>query len=801
MKILFLSVLFAVSCIIAHSQNYSTLCIPASQDASIYQAFPNTNDGFGSSNQSARWTWGAQGLNGFWTSKSLHQFDLSNIPTNAIILSATLTLKPCSNCGASNYLTTHNDLSLANGNAAILEQLGSPWTENGVTWNNAPSVLTGSVFIPSLGNGSTSNVVINVSSMVNNMHTTGVNNGFLISLVNNNDYYHALRYASRENSDTTLRPELCVNFSMPTTTSSCNVLFDEFNDPNAWQHPLLSGTCSSDYSDLSISGGTFNFVNANDGHFNYMSRSGLAISNDHCKAEIDFSPNSFGSNLDVGVTLLSLTTGTQALVINENSNCIVNPCNYNGFSCPASPQKSIYVEFLSNTSSGISWEYRLKQNYGGYLTTAASIIVPNNIVGLTHYISLERMDLNNGVLSVYSDATRTTHIPGSPVTFTIPSSMINLNSVILGVNEAGWFSRELSGTLDNLCITNLPPCTSTCNAQDVVGCPSCSIPLVGSPAGGTFSVPNPYTGPSTTYTYTYTDPATGCTATSAPATITVSNNIPVTGFHLVSATGSTATFAWDAIPCIAWYTIRYRPLGSSGSWTSSTTGTIPKTITGLTAGTDYEIEIRANCSATSPGAFLTATTFTTGAPCCVPTGLTVGTVTGHTASVSWNSCLDAAWYNIRYRELPSGSWVGPFSATSPSYNITGLNLSTPYEFQVLTKCSATDISSWSIPQNFTTLAFRPSNDVNETNENFEDAIRVYPNPVGDMLHIQVTNSTSASTTIKVFDLSGRKIREVRANTQIGTNDLEIDMSNVSKGIYTIQIFEDEKLTHVSKITK
>ncbi|MBK9047718.1 MAG: hypothetical protein IPL74_13780 [Bacteroidetes bacterium] len=60
----------------------------------------------------------------------------------------------------------------------------------------------------------------------------------------------------------------------------------------------------------------------------------------------------------------------------------------------------------------------------------------------------------------------------------------------------------------------------TVTAGNVTGCTGTPVSLVGSPAGGTFSVTNPYTGPSTTYTYTYTN-GNGCTNTSAPATITV----------------------------------------------------------------------------------------------------------------------------------------------------------------------------------------------------------------------------------------------------------------------------------------
>ncbi|GBL34701.1 mucin-19 [Filimonas sp.] len=69
-------------------------------------------------------------------------------------------------------------------------------------------------------------------------------------------------------------------------------------------------------------------------------------------------------------------------------------------------------------------------------------------------------------------------------------------------------------------ITITQPAPLTVTASNVSGCPGTFITLSGTPAGGIFSVPNPYSGPSTTYTYTYTN-GNGCSASSAPATITV----------------------------------------------------------------------------------------------------------------------------------------------------------------------------------------------------------------------------------------------------------------------------------------
>src|SRR5205085_5996302 len=58
----------------------------------------------------------------------------------------------------------------------------------------------------------------------------------------------------------------------------------------------------------------------------------------------------------------------------------------------------------------------------------------------------------------------------------------------------------------NITVNPLP----VVSAPDASGCAGSSITLSGTPAGGTYSVANPYTGPSTSYTYTFTD-ANTCT--------------------------------------------------------------------------------------------------------------------------------------------------------------------------------------------------------------------------------------------------------------------------------------------------
>lgn len=101
-----------------------------------------------------------------------------------------------------------------------------------------------------------------------------------------------------------------------------------------------------------------------------------------------------------------------------------------------------------------------------------------------------------------------------------------------GANQSSnTFSNLLANTYTiqvsdaNFCIatttlTITEPAQIQVSATSVNGCIGVPVTLDGSPLGGTFSVANPYSGPSTTYTYTYTDNI-GCTVTSAPATISL----------------------------------------------------------------------------------------------------------------------------------------------------------------------------------------------------------------------------------------------------------------------------------------
>ncbi|GAB4154156.1 MAG: hypothetical protein Tsb0033_01750 [Winogradskyella sp.] len=72
---------------------------------------------------------------------------------------------------------------------------------------------------------------------------------------------------------------------------------------------------------------------------------------------------------------------------------------------------------------------------------------------------------------------------------------------------------------------------------------------------------------------------------------------------------TTATLSWDAVPG-ATYDLRYRPTGTS-TWNTNTVTGISLNLTGLTALTEYEAQVRSLCSGGSSSAFSSSVIFTT----------------------------------------------------------------------------------------------------------------------------------------------------------------------------------------------
>ncbi|GAB4154147.1 MAG: hypothetical protein Tsb0033_01730 [Winogradskyella sp.] len=85
----------------------------------------------------------------------------------------------------------------------------------------------------------------------------------------------------------------------------------------------------------------------------------------------------------------------------------------------------------------------------------------------------------------------------------------------------------------------------------------------------------------------------------------------------------------------------------------------------------------------------------------VPNNLSASSITTTSATLNWTST--GSTFDLRYREVGSPTWTDVLGLTTNSYNLTGLNLDTNYEFEVRSLCDA-NASAYSSTNSFNTLA-------------------------------------------------------------------------------------------------
>lgn len=171
--------------------------------------------------------------------------------------------------------------------------------------------------------------------------------------------------------------------------------------------------------------------------------------------------------------------------------------------------------------------------------------------------------------------------------------------------------------------TNAAGCPDTqtvqltiCNVQaltsNYTSCPNTPVTLVGTPPGGVFSIPNPYVGPTTSFTYVYTEPLTGCSDT-ATGLVEILAPVQVNNVYINSITATSAVVSWQLVPGAVGYDIEYR-LMPGGAWTPAGSVLAPVntyTLTGLSAISNYQVRVRSYCDINNPDPWGTAVSFTT----------------------------------------------------------------------------------------------------------------------------------------------------------------------------------------------
>lgn len=160
-------------------------------------------------------TWTCNGILCIW--RSLIEFDLSQIPSNATIENATLSL--CAKINSTNGYPGYP--TYGNNNAAWLRRVLEPWEENTVTWNNQPAVSNVNQVTVPQSTSTQQDYELDVTELVKDMIQFN-NYGFMLLEKNETTPYNSLIFSSSDDADPTMRPKLTITYSVRTSVNDIN---------------------------------------------------------------------------------------------------------------------------------------------------------------------------------------------------------------------------------------------------------------------------------------------------------------------------------------------------------------------------------------------------------------------------------------------------------------------------------------------------------------------------------------------------------------------------------------------------
>ncbi|RAK70573.1 fibronectin type III domain-containing protein [Hymenobacter edaphi] len=377
----------------------------------------------------------------------------------------------------------------------------------------------------------------------------------------------------------------------------------------------------------------------------------------------------------------------------------------------------------------------------GATASAAPIGAPSCTSGTVNDVWFSLTVPANGIVQVTTGA-----VSGSPVTDTglqlYAGSCAALTS--LGCNDnfgAGNFSQvratgltpgstvyarvwqvgSTNGGSFTVCAATDPACpavtnlavgsitTTSASATFTPPAAGTSYTVTYTPQGGTATTVTPaptaspvaLTGllPGTSYTVSVVSNCQpGETSTAATTTFTTTSCVAPTNLSASAITTTSATVSFG-VGNGATYTVTYTPQGGAPTTVTPAPTGSPVSLTGLTPGTQYTVSVVSNCGAGQSAA--ATTRFTTLTPCNPVTGLTAGSITITSASLTFVGT--GASYTVTY--TPQGgtaTTVAPAPTASP-VALTGLTPNTQYTVAVTSQC-ANGLSSTAATTTFTTLA-------------------------------------------------------------------------------------------------
>ncbi len=180
------------------------------KDAIVASNFPNNNHGNHPEYLGTSWTCNGSPCQ----ARSYFDFNLSQIPTNAIIDSVKLYLKalPAGTAG-NGYSGTP---TFGTNNACVIRRVTQSWSENSVTWNNKPATTTTNEVTLLQSTNTLQNYTVNMKQLIIDYIANPTSSfGFELKHIAEGTSYNSMIFGSSDHSIDSLRPKLEICYHVP----------------------------------------------------------------------------------------------------------------------------------------------------------------------------------------------------------------------------------------------------------------------------------------------------------------------------------------------------------------------------------------------------------------------------------------------------------------------------------------------------------------------------------------------------------------------------------------------------------
>ncbi len=255
-----------------------------------------------------------------------------------------------------------------------------------------------------------------------------------------------------------------------------------------------------------------------------------------------------------------------------------------------------------------------------------------------------------------------------------------------------------------------------------------------------------------------------------------------------------ATLNWSQSVVNDGYRIRWKPtIGGAWKYRNLGNGSNSTAVNYLMSNTQYDWQVRTKCPSAAYTGWSPVSQFITSVNNCqAPTNLWT--------MMDGQNCIDLHWdapahpvnrYKIQYRETPGGTWKHRtvHDSLATVFNVCHINPSTNYHWIIRSECPTGQNSVPSAYDFFATPAFKTL--VNDGKESGLDRLRVYPNPVKDLLHL---SRPVAQDQLAITNILGERVEGMiddRSNT--------LDVSALPNGVYFILVKGEPKAVRFVKV--